>query len=263
MHISELLASAAALAPLFAPMTPQDRPGYTDTPKLPDSRWRVHDAERPYPPVVEPCPVGTSAPPSDAVVLFDGESLDAWQPAGKPGEEAHWALEDGALVVNGTGSIETREAFGDCQLHVEWRAPAAPTGEGQGRGNSGVFLMGRYEIQVLDSYENPTYADGQAAAMYGQFPPDVNACRAPGEWQAYDIVFRAPRFEGDELAEPARVTVLHNGVVVHADRAFLGATAHRSVARYAPHAAELPLSLQDHGDPVAFRNVWVRRLELD
>jgi len=225
--------------------------GYTDTPVLPGQTWRVHDAERPNPPVIAP---GTNgAPPSDAVVLFDGTSTDAW--SGGP-----WAIEDGAMVVNGTGQIQTKESFGDVQLHLEWATPAEAEGESQGRSNSGVFLMGRYEVQILDSFENRTYADGQAAAMYGQYPPAVNACRAPGEWQAYDIVFEAPRFEGDEVVEPARVTVFHNGVLVHHAREFLGATAHRTVPKYAPHAAELPLALQDHGNPVRFRNVWARRL---
>jgi len=165
-------------------------------------------------------------------------------------------------VVPGAGGIRTRAAFGDVQLHVEWMAPAPPRGAGQDRGNSGVFLMERYEVQVLDSWNNETYADGQAAALYGQYPPLVNASRPPSEWQSYDIVFRAPRFEGERLLEPARVTVFHDGVVVHHAREFLGATRHREVATYEPHAAELPLALQDHGDPVRFRNIWIRRLEL-
>jgi hypothetical protein len=225
--------------------------GYTDTPLLPGQTWRVHDSARPNPPVVT-AGIGT-APPSDAIVLFGGTHTDAW--TGGP-----WDVKDGAMVVNGKGSIETKERFGDVQLHLEWASPAEVQGESQGRGNSGVFLMGRYEVQVLDSYENKTYADGQAAAMYGQYPPAVDACRAPGEWQSYDVVFEAPRFEGEELASPARVTLFHNGVLMHHAREFLGATQHRAVATYAPHAAEGPIGLQDHGNPVRYRNVWVRRL---
>jgi hypothetical protein len=162
--------------------------------------------------------------------------------------------------VNGTGDIETREHFGDCQLHIEWCAPAEVHGESQGRGNSGVYFAGRYEVQILDSHGNPTYADGQAAAVYGQFPPQVNACRRPGEWQSYDIVFTAPRFEGDRLREPAHVTVFHNGVLVHHAQELLGAAGHRTLPRYTPHPPEGPLRLQDHGNPVRFRNVWIRRL---
>jgi hypothetical protein len=164
------------------------------------------------------------------------------------------------MEVNGQGSIETRERFGDCQLHLEWAAPANVEGFGQDRGNSGVFLMGRYEVQVLDSRDNATYADGQAAALYGQTPPAVNASKAPGEWQTYDILFRAPRFANDTLVSPALVTVIHNGVVVHHATAFHGATAHKQTGAYAAHAADGPIVLQDHGSPVRFRNIWVRRM---
>jgi hypothetical protein len=225
--------------------------GYTDTPMLPGQTWRVHDAARPNPPAVTPG--AASGPPSDAIVLFGGAGTDAW--SGGP-----WDVVDGALVVNGKGALATKERFGDVQLHLEWASPADVQGESQGRGNSGVFLMGRYEVQVLDSYDNKTYADGQAAALYGQFPPLVNACRKPGEWQSYDIVFEAPRFDGEELVKPARVTVFQNGVLVQHAREFLGATAHRTVAKYAAHAAEEPIELQDHGNPVRYRNIWVRRL---
>jgi hypothetical protein len=190
-------------------------------------------------------------------VLFDGTDLSAWR---QGDEVAKWRVADGFMEVNGTGSIETAERFGDIQLHLEWAAPKEVASNSQGRGNSGVFLMGIYEVQILDSYENVSYADGQAAAMYGQYPPAVNACRAPGEWQTYDIFFRAPVFEGDELVSPAVVTVVHNGVVVHHAREFMGRTAHRQVAAYGAHAPEGPIGLQDHGNPVRFRNVWVRRL---
>ncbi|MBM3976649.1 MAG: DUF1080 domain-containing protein [Planctomycetes bacterium] len=234
----------------------QDPPvGYADTPHLPGSPWRVHDGTRPQPPVVTPGSGGTA--PSDAIVLFDGRDLSRWKSGDGP---ARWKVAEGAMEVNGTGSIRTQQEFGDLQLHLEWAAPAQVESSSQGRGNSGVFLMGRYEVQILDSYENRTYADGSAAALYAQYPPDVNACRAPGEWQSYDIFFQAPKFDGDTLVSPARVTVVHNGVLVHHAREFLGATTHRNVAAYAPHAPTGPIELQDHGNPVRFRNVWARRL---
>lgn len=240
-----------------------DKPkvGYTDTPLLPGSKWRVHDAERPQPKVVEPGSASTQAepgkPPSDAVVLFDGKDLGAWK--GRGGD-AKWKVENGAMVVNGTGDIETKEQFGDCQLHIEWSTPAEVKGHSQERGNSGVFLMGRYEVQVLDSFDNVTYADGQAAALYGQTPPLVNACRKPGEWQTYDIVFEVPRFEGERLVKAGRVTVFHNGVLVQHAQELLGDTAHRAVAAYHPHPPQGPIRLQDHGNPVRYRNIWLRRI---
>jgi hypothetical protein len=249
------LLAAAALG-----QDPPAAPGYTDTPFLPDSEWRVHDAARPRPPVVAPAPAGAPvAPPQDAIVLFDGKDLAGW--IGRGGK-AGWKLEDGAAVVDGSGDIVTREVFGDVQLHLEWAAPADAKGASQDRGNSGLFLMGRYEIQILDSHENPTYADGQAAALYGQQPPLVNACRRPGEWQTYDVIFRAPRFEDGKLKRPACVTLLHNGVLVHDHVPLLGATAHRAVPKYEPHPATGPIRLQDHGAPVRFRNIWLRRLDV-
>jgi hypothetical protein len=238
-----------------APAVADDPPGYTDTPFLPGGQWRVHDANRPEPAVVWTSPGGV---PSDAVVLFDGSDLSAWT---SRGGDAGWAIVDGAAQVNGTGDIETREHFGDMQLHIEWAAPPEVKSQSQGRGNSGVFLMGQYEIQVLDSFNNRTYSDGQAASMYGQYPPDVNACRGPGRWQTYDILFRAPRFDGTELQSPAQVTLLHNGIVVQHARDFLGKTSHKKVAGYAAHAATGPIKLQDHGNPVRFRNIWVRQLD--
>lgn len=240
-----------------------DKPGYTDTPQLPGQEWRVHDADRPRPRVIEPAPASTpAAPPSDAIQLFGGEDADLSAWAGAGDGDAKWRIDAGAMVVNGTGDIETREHFGDCQLHVEWATPKEIAGEGQGRGNSGVFLMGRYEVQVLDSHDNPTYADGQAAALYGQYPPLVNVSRAPGEWQTYDIVFKAPRFDDEgKLVSPARVTLFHNGVLVHHDRELLGATSHRTLPSYHPHPPTGPIKLQDHGNPVRFRNVWIRPLD--
>jgi len=251
--LPRLVAALAVATPLVA-----QNVGYTDTPKLPNSKWRVHDADRPRPRLVKPG--AASAAPSDAVVLFDGADLSAW--TGRGGE-ARWRVDDGYMEVNGTGSIQTKASFGDCQLHIEWAAPADVRGRSQGRGNSGVFLMGRYEIQVLDSFENESYADGQAAALYGQRPPMVNASREPGEWQSYDIVFVAPRFDEDgALRAPARVTVFHNGVLVHHDQALIGATTHQKVARYQKHSPTGPLQLQDHGNPVRFRNIWIRKLRL-
>ena len=163
-------------------------------------------------------------------------------------------------VMPKTGSISSREQFGDCQLHVEWAAPSEVKGESQGRGNSGVFLMGLYEIQVLDCYDNPTYADGYTAAIYGEYPPLVNACRKPGEWQTYDIVWFGPRFDGDKLARPARLTLFHNGALVHHNRELTGPTTHRQVLAYKSHPAVGPLVLQDHGDLVRYRNIWYRPL---
>jgi len=200
--------------------------------------------------------------PSDAIVLFDGKSLDAWEPV-NPGSKG-WVIEDGAMVVvPKQGQIRTKQSFGDVQLHVEWRSPAGDTEKGQGRGNSGVFLMGRYEFQVLDSYENPTYVNGQAGSIYKQHPPLVNATRPPGEWQTYDIVFIAPRFSQDgKLLSPARLTGFHNGVLVQYDTVLRGATTYRGQPKYTPHAPRLPIELQDHSDLVAFRNIWVREIKL-
>ncbi len=238
--------------------------GYDDTPMLPGSTWRVHDSRRPMPKVITPGTASTQAqagqPPSDAVVLFDGGDLSRW--VGRDGGDAKWKVENGyAEVVPRTGNIQTREHFGDCQLHIEWAAPEVVKGDSQGRGNSGVFLMGRYEIQVLDGYDNRTYSDGVTAAVYGQFPPLVNACRKPGEWQTYDVFFLAPRFEGDRVVRPAYLTIVHNGILVHLHRALMGATGHKNVSGYTPHDPRGPLMLQDHGDLVRYRNIWMRPVE--
>ncbi len=200
------------------------------------------------------------APPSDAVVLFDGSSLDAWSNA--KGERAGWSITGGAMTVTrGSGAIKTRDSFGDVQLHIEWRTPKEVAGDGQGRGNSGVFLMERYEVQVLDSYNNRTYSNGQAGSVYKQHIPLVNASRAPGEWQSYDIVFIAPRFRADgELEAPGRLTVFHNGVLIQNNVELQGPTVYRGEPKYEMHASRLPLMLQDHGNPVSYRNVWVREL---
>ncbi len=236
----------------------EPRIGYDDTPTIPGQRWRVHDSARPQPPVVTPGANGS--PPSDAVVLFRGRSLDGWVSRARGGP-APWKVADGYLeVVPGTGDIQTTAELGDCQLHLEFATPAEVAGSSQGRGNSGVFLMGRYELQVLDCYDNPTYADGTTGAIYGEFPPLVNACRPPGAWQSYDVVWIAPRFEGGRLVSPPYCTLIHNGVVVHYHRALIGPTSHRVVAPWEPHPPVGPLRLQDHRNPVRFRNIWYRNL---
>jgi len=225
-------------------------------------KWGVHDESRPMPPVVDPGPAGPPAPvPADAIVLFDGRDLSAWTNA--KGAPAAWQVRDGFMqVVKGTGAIRTTRTFGDCQLHVEWASPAPPVGSGQDRGNSGVFLMDTYEVQVLDSYQSKTYADGTAAALYGQYPPLVNASRKPGEWQTYDIVFRAPRFDAEgKVSSPARMTVFHNGVLVHDNQELSGPTANKARPPYKVHADRMPISLQDHSHPVRFRNIWIRELQ--
>ncbi|MEE4164000.1 MAG: DUF1080 domain-containing protein [Woeseiaceae bacterium] len=212
----------------------------------------------PEPPVVLPGSPG--APPADAIVLFDGTDFSGWRH--EDGSAVQWRLGDGAMtVVGGTGNIESRQAFGDLQLHVEWRTPAEVRGEGQLRGNSGVFLQQRYEVQVLDSWSNRTYANGQAGSVYKQHIPLVNASRPPGEWQAYDIVFRAPVFAHDgALEQAAYVTVFHNGVLVQDHVRLDGPTEYIGTPAYQAHPPKLPLMLQDHGDPVSFRNIWVREL---
>lgn len=243
------------------------RDGYKNTPILPNQKWHVHDSDRPYPREVTPGNV-VGAPPSDAIVLFDGKDLSHFSqgdpgPDGSAAKPARWKVVDGTIeVAPGTGNLFTREKFGDCQLHIEWQEAENVKGAGQGRGNSGVFLMNRFELQVLDSYKSPTYADGQAGSLYGQWPPLVNPIRKPGEWQSYDVIFEAPRFEGEKLVSPAYVTLFFNGVLVHNHQKLNGPTAHQAVEPYSPMPAEDHISLQDHGprQPLRFRNIWVRRL---
>ncbi|NLS79187.1 MAG: DUF1080 domain-containing protein [Chloroflexi bacterium] len=233
--------------------------GYDDTPLIPGTLWRVHDGRRPQPKVVTAAP---GQPPSDAVVLFDGKDLSAWKSA-KDGTAAGWKVEHGYMeVVHGAGAIQTKEHFGDCQLHLEWATPAVVEGDSQGRGNSGVFFLGKYEIQVLDSYNNVTYADGHAGAIYGQYPPLANAMRGPGEWNVYDMVFIAPRWDGTgKLISPAYITVFLNGVLVQHCQSVQGPTGHKTVSSYDnPHPPTGPLELQDHRNPVRFRNIWIRPL---
>jgi hypothetical protein len=265
--------AAPAQAPPAQAATPPPNPGpvrgpnnevlgYTNMAEIPGTPWRIHDASRPQPPVVVP---GGSpgSPPADAIVLFDGKDLSKWA-HNRKGQivPAEWPVRDGYFETGaGRGSIVTREAFGDVQLHVEFATPAEVSGFSQGRGNSGVILMGRYEIQVLDSFNNVTYADGMAASIYGEHPPAVNVARKPGEWQTYDIIFEAPVFKGQTLVRPAYFTVFWNGVLVHHRRAVMGSTsATMQPHSYTPHDPELPLTLQDHSNPVRYRNVWIRRL---
>src|SRR4030095_13982441 len=218
--------------------------GYTDTPMLPNLPYHVHDPARPHPAIVTPAAQPGGAP-SDAVVLFDGKDLSQWTPTRQV-----WKVENGYMeATSNSGDLRSKEKFGDVQLHIEWAAPAQVRGNSQNRGNSGVFLQGRYEVQVLDSFDNLTYADGQAGAIYGQWPPLANATRKPGEWQTYDIVFEAPRFNGANLVKPAYLTVFLNGVLLHNRKEVMGGTVHRALARYGAQPEEDSIVLQDHGNP--------------
>ena len=250
-----------------APLVPQPKPvetiidgvaGFHDTPMQPDGKWHVHDPARPQPPIVTPGATFSqnAAPPSDATILFNGKDLSQWRD--QDGNPAPWKIENGAMISVQT-NIVTVQQFGDIQLHLEFREPAPPRGSGQDRGNSGVFFMGQYEVQVLDCYNNKTYADGATGGLYGQHPALANACRPPGEWETYDMVFTAPRFNANgTLASPAYVTVILNGVVVQNHQAFRGATNWRVPGKYTPHGPTGPLLLQYHNNPVAYRNIWVR-----
>lgn len=213
----------------------------------------------PVPPVVTPGV--NNAPPSDAIVLFDGKNFDQWESTSDHGP-VKWELNDGAMtVVNGAGSIQTRQSFGDCQLHIEWRTPAEVKGKSQGRGNSGIFLQSRYELQVLDSYNNRTYSNGQAGSIYKQAIPMANACKGPGQWQTYDIIYTAPRFaDNGSLITPAYITVLQNGVLVENHFQIMGNTEYIGLPKYTKHGAA-PLQLQDHHNPVSYRNIWIRKLD--
>ena len=263
------LALAAATLPAVLAAPAKGPVGYTDTDYLPGQRWRVHDAHRPRPAEVAPAPSKTLGmpAPTGATVLFDGKDLSQWtagkgknNPEGKPA----WKVENGYVEVTNTGSISTKEAFGDMYLHLEFATPTQIVGESQGRGNSGVIIMGKYEVQVLDSYDNPTYADGQCAAIYGQFPPLVNASLKPGEWQTYDIYFQAPRWDDKgKFLSPAISTVYHNGVLVQDKQAHIGQVSHRRVGAYFQAHGKAPLSLQEHGNPMRFRNIWIAPLPDD
>ena len=252
MTIGGVILSASVL------VAQQQGLGYQNTPMQPNGRWHIHDGTRPQPRVVDPGPA-TAAPsyvPADATVLVgDGSDMRAWSMM--DGDPATWVLKDGILPT-GTGMIRTKAEFTNFQLHVEFATPSEVKGDGQARGNSGVYLLGKFEVQVLDSFNNPTYPDGQAAALYGQFPPMVNASRGPGQWQSYDIAFRAPTFKGDVLDSPAVVTVFHNGILVHSNQAFWGPTQHQRIDPYRPADSKGPIALQDHGNPVRYRNIWLR-----
>jgi len=231
----------------------------------PDPNWLEHDRARPQPPVVSPATPSAQQQagkaPSDAVVLFDGKDLSQW--VSMDGTPTKWITRESYMeCVKGSGYVRTLQNFGDCQLHVEWATPTPAEGEGQGRGNSGVFFgLDRYEVQVLDSYGNKTYADGSAGAVYGQYPPLANVSLPPGQWQVYDIVYAAPRFDAEgKLLAPAYLTVFHNGVLIQNHVALTGPTSWLERAPYQAHPEKQPLSLQDHGNPVRFRNIWVREL---
>ena len=226
----------------------------------------VHDMDRSLlPPVITPADE-PAKPPSDAIILFAGKDTSQWE--SDKGGRMKWKVENGYMEVNKTGGIHTTKSFGNCQLHIEWASPSPPKGKSQGRGNSGVFFMGRYELQVLDSYtannydDNRTYADGLAASLYGQYAPIVNACRKPGEWQSFDVSFLAPKFDQDgKVIRRARITVLHNGVVVQNNVEYWGPSGHKQKnPRYRRHGDKEPISLQDHGDPIKYRNIWIREL---
>lgn len=251
-----LAAVGAALAAAGS-LQAEEVKGFKDTPIIPGTPYHVHDGDRPQPKVVETAGAVVVKPPSDAKVLFDGSNLNAW--TSRKGEPT-WEIKDGAMIAKGT-DIATKEEFGKIQLHFEWRIPAGRKVNGQGGGNSGCFLMGLYEVQILQSHNNKTYPDGQAAALYGMKPPLVNATSPQGEWNSYDITFEPPVYEDGKLKDPAYVTVIHNGVVVQNREAFTGPSGYRKLSQYpAEHPETGPIKLQFHGDPVEFRNFWVRPL---
>ena len=237
-----------------------EEPGYTDTPLIPGSTWKVHDKDRPQPKIVAPGTgdIGVTAP-TDAIVLFDGTNLDQW--ARTDGRPIEGGITNGAFDIMKTGQLQTKQEFGDFQLHIEWRAPELKEGfDRMNQGNSGVFLMGQFEVQIIESKASYIYADGNAGALYGQYPPLVNPAREPLEWQSFDIFFTAPKFEGTTMKSPAFVTVLYNGVLVHHHAQILGTTAHREVPGPYPVREKGPITLQNHSSPVEFRNVWIRPL---
>ena len=225
-----------------------------DTPKLPGVPYVVHDGTRPQPVKVQSAGAVSVKPPGDALVLIGEKSSATW-------DGNKWPIVDGVMTVARGGGVRSKAKFGDCQLHLEYRVPAGRKVQGQGGGNSGVFLMGLYEVQVGESHTNQTYPDGQTAALYGQAPPRVNPSTPQGEWQSFDIIFEAPGYKDGKVVEPAVITVIHNGVLVHHRKALLGPTRHKALATYAAkHPEKAPISLQDHGDPIQYRNIWVREL---
>jgi hypothetical protein len=261
-----------AEAPQMAPLTNRPGPargrgqmdGSPVGSQLPGQKWLAHDRNRPQPRKVTPGqPIPTPSAPSDAIVLFDGKDLSKWSGGGRGGgvSEPRWKVVDGHMEMS--GGLVTKESFGDVQLHLEWMIPPVndPARVGQQRGNSGVLFMGIYEVQVLSSYDNPTYPDGGAGGIYGLYPPMVNPCLPEGQWNTYDFVFEAPQFEEEKLVKPAFITLFFNGLVAHNRAQLLGATARNPIASYTPHAPELPLTLQGHVGPAWYRNVWIRRLK--
>jgi hypothetical protein len=230
--------------------------------QVPEGGYEVHDKRRPQPAVITPPTCSTQqqpgSAPSDATILFDGKDLSQWQ--SEKGGPAGWEVKDGAMVVKpGTGTIQTKDKFADVQLHVEWMEPKGIKGKSQARGNSGIFLMGLYELQVLDNYKSETYADGMAGSIYGQFPPLINACRPQGQWQTYDVVFHPPVVEDGKIKSPATETVFLNGVLVQDHTSLIGPTMHRVLTHYPENLpAKGPIQLQDHHNPVRYRNIWVR-----
>ena len=263
-HMKQILTIAAlsAVAGFSSMAADQEKFGYKDTPIIPGTKWHVHDGDRPQPRIVTPGEKFSQMAnaPSDAVVLFDGKDLSKWKAS--KGGDATWIVENGYMETKPkSGMIRTKDEFGDFQLHLEFATPEKIEGTGQGRGNNGLNIFGRYEIQILDSYENKTYPDGQAAALYGQTPPLVNASKKPGEWQTYDVVFEAPRWdEKGELTRKGSVTLFHNGVVVHNKREIMGGITHRQILPYKKHAEKGYIELYEHGNPVRFRNIWIRPL---
>ena len=255
-------APVSSVQPTQMPVPIKRNLGYTNTPMIPGTQWHVHDGTRPQPRIVTSGATFShlAPPPSDAIVLFDGTDLSKWQLG--DGSPAKWKVENGYMeVAPKTGSIRTKDRFADFQLHIEFATPAKVEGNSQGRGNSGILMNGVYEVQVLDCWENPTYPDGQAGALYGQIPPLVNASKPPGTWQSYDIIWESPRWDADKkLVKKANVTVIHNGVVLHHKREFTGTTPHQNNGTYDPHAPEMYIELQDHNNPMRFRNIWLRKL---
>jgi len=248
----------------------EDGMGYSYGPQLPNSPWRVHDRRRPQPPFVEPGE-RPGDPPADAIVLFNGKDLSCWEsfkgyedwdgPGSPPPENA---IEDGCLNILKAGWLRTKQQFGDCQFHIEWAVPAKRDAGNLYWGNSGIFFMGKFELQILESRENRIYADGMAGSIYGQTPPMVSAARKPGQWQSFDVVFTAPRFLGEKLFQPAYMTVFWNGVVVQYHTLIMGATRHLTFPSYNNSRATVgPIILQPHGSAVRFRNIWIRPLKLE
>ena len=265
MKISTFLPAVCAV-PWLVTSAYGDGAFYGDPPDL-HHPWAIHDMNRPQPAVVTPGTFSSQdkpgTPPSDAVILFDGSeaSLANWEADKNPGEATKWIVKDGTLqCVPGSGYVRTKSKFGDCQLHVEWASPTPPHGDSQGRGNSGVFLMGMVEIQVLDNYNNPTYADGFASSVYGVNAPLANALREPGQWEVYDIVFRRAVYKDGKEVDPGHVTVFVNGVLTQDHTQLEGGTGHKARSKPGPFPEAGPLKLQDHGNPVRYRNIWYRPL---